>query len=192
MIELLLVFATVLTAIISYPFIRFIIKRTVCAKKIKAACKSNGFILHKRNPAPFFSGKNNVACDIFIETRDTVFSVKFFNANRKLTTLIFKEDIEYYFRSYFSYIFGCFSFDGKPTPLTKYNFRHDLKAEWEKKAVRNILLINPVPMEIHLKPLRGDESNISAGDTICDMELNSLPYFLNTLNSQKKIADQKT
>lgn len=169
------------------PRVRFFIKRIVCLIKITRICHKKKYKLHKTHPLWFLGRKNRRWCDCYIETPKEIFSIKFFSTKRRLNILILKENREYFIRrllvlSWIVY-FAWFKFDGNVKKLPDYDFRYQYRAEWINKTTRNVLLVNPVPMEIRHRASDGQERIVSAGDPACDMEIMNVSYLVNNLKT---------
>lgn len=167
--------------IVLFPYIRCFFKRLECAAKIKKLCRGNRCTLHPTHPLWFLGGKRTKKCDVYLETESTVFAVKLFGMRRRLSTLVITDKGEYITRSYVAFIShgGGFSIpiNGKPHLLPKYDFRYRYKDEWETKSPRNILLVNPVSMDIR-RLTSGKDIILGAGEVMFGMEIFSLTRFL--------------
>ena len=106
---------------------------------------------------------------------------------RRPTVLIFKENGEYFIRSFIGLVsvgsLVRFSINGKAKGMPVYDFRYRYRDDWEIKTPRQILLINPISMEIRRQPQNGAEIIVGAGDVVNGMEIHSLPRFLGELEN---------
>ena len=175
----------IIALIILFPYIRCFFKRVICMVKIKKLCRNIGYKMQVTHPFWFLGSKHSKKCDLYIETASEVFSIKLFGVPRRFSILVFKENGEYFIKNYIAFIsYGSrilLPFNSKPKPITTYNFRYQYKNEWESKSQRNILLVNPVSMELRHQPHHGGETIVNAGDIINGMEIYSLPQFLGAL-----------
>ena len=184
---LFLIALSVVALIALCPYIRCLVKRLTCAKKIKKICREKGYSLHPTHPLWFLGGKHAKKCDLYIETPNEVFAVKLFAMLRKHTILVFKDNGEYFVRSFVAFLsWGSpvrFPMDGKPKSLPPYDFRYQYQRPWEIKTPRRILLVNPVSMEFRRQPQHGRETVVGAGEIVNGMEIDSLPRLLENLEN---------
>ena len=170
--------AVILGLVMAYPFIRCFCKRMSCQNKIKKICKRKNYVLHKTHTLWFLGRKNGKNCDCYIETPTQIFSVKLFAVKRRKKKIVLQEGGTYFYRRYFFFasrkgaLAGSLvqSIDGKLKTMQEYNFRYKLKEEWESKNLRNVLLINPVPIEILYRKYHDSERIAGSGDVINGME----------------------
>lgn len=185
MMEFWFVLFGIFALVILFPFIRCFFKRLVCAMNIKRMCKRKNLVLHPTHILWFLGSKKRKGCDLYIETTTQVLSIKFFGAPRRLSILTFKENGNYFFRSYVALLsYGAgfhIPIDGREKKMPNFDFRYQCKKEWNRKKVRNILLASPAPMEFRYQPNHGAENIISAGETVRDMQICSLQCFLKEL-----------
>lgn len=173
----------IVAVIALFPYICFLFKRLICMGKIKCVCRNKGYTLHATHSLWFLGSKNKNKCDLYIETANEVFAIKFFGMPNRLSILILKENGDYFIRKYIV-LLSKFAgthfpvFDRKPKPMPIYDFRYQYKNEWESKTPRHILLVNPDPMEIRQQPRHGREVSLGAGDIINGMEIDSLNRLL--------------
>lgn len=177
----------IVALVIFFPFIRCFFKRLVCATKIKRICQRKNFVTHPTHPLWFLGNKKAKNCDLYIETPTQMFSIKLFDAPRRLSILTIKENGNYFFRSYIvlvSYGAGFhIPLDGRERKMPSFDFRFQYKDAWNEKSIRNILLVNPAPMEFRYQPRHGAESIVCVGDTVGGMEIFSLQHLLKVLES---------
>ena len=168
-------------------YIRCFCKRWVCMGKIKKVCRNKGYKIYPTHPIWFLGNKHEKKCDLYIETRNEVFSIKLFGMPRRRTILLFKENGEYFIRSFIAFApYGSairYPIDSKAKPMPTYNFRYKYKEEWEIKTPRRVLLVNPVSMEFKRQPHHGGEVTVGAGEIVNGMEIDSLPRLLGDLES---------
>lgn len=172
--------------ILAYPYLRIFVKRLVLLYKLKSVCRKNGFVLHRAHTLAIFGTRNGSICDLYIETSAEVFAVKLFAMGRHKTVLIFKENGQYFVRSFLAFVSNIggavrFPINSRPKQLPSYNFRYGYKNDWEIKTPRNILLINPVCLEMRRQPIHGGEVILGSGDVVNGMEIYSLSRFLKYL-----------
>lgn len=177
----------IVALVILFPFIRCFFKRLICAVKIKRMCRRKNLVVHPTHPLWFLGSKHTKNCDLYIETPTQVFAIKLFGAPRRLSVLTFKEVGSYLFKHYIvliSYgagfhvpLYGC------EKTMPRFDFRYKYQGAWSEKNTRNILLVNPAPMEFRYQPLHGSDCIVCVGDTVNGMELASLQYLLGKLEN---------
>ena len=185
MMDFLFVFIVVVAVISLFPYIRCFFKRLICAVKIKRMCQRKNLVVHQTHPLWFLGSGRAQNCDLYIETPTQVLSIKLFGTPRRLSILTFKENGNYFFRSYIVLIsYGAgfhVPFDSRDRKLPKFDFRYKYQTAWNEKSTRNILLTNPAPMEFRYQPNHGSDNIVCVGDTIRGMKLSSLQHLLKTL-----------
>ena len=153
----------------------------------KKVCRNKGYKIYPTHPIWFLGSKHAKKCDLYIETANEVFSIKLFGLPRRRTILVFKENGEYFIRSFIAFApYGSavrYPIDSKSKRLPLFNFRYKYRDEWEIKTPRNILLVNPVSMEFKRQPHHGSEITVGAGEIVNGMEIDSLPRLLGDLES---------
>lgn len=178
--------------VLSYTNLRSFYKHIIMARKIRELCKKKGF---KLVPTHFFwmmGRRNGNFCDFYIESYDSVYSVKLFSVPNRKNILIFTDDDKYILRKLIAVRFSIYYSDCKPRELKKYNFRKKFKNEWELKHQYNILLVNPVCHEIRKRTRNGVESLVGAGDLVNRMEVYPLSRFIGRLNLEQRIENIST
>ena len=84
-----------------YPTLRVALKRIKLALRLKNACRLSGAVLRPTHFFWFFGTNSGRHCDFYVETTDTVFSVKLFAVRRRLSEMYVgldgKYSLEYYF-----------------------------------------------------------------------------------------------
>ncbi len=178
---------SVLLLIVNFSYIRCLFKRLRCMIKIKKLCRNKAYKLYPTHPLWFFGGKRGEKCDLYIETPNEIFAIKLFGMPRRRTVLMFKDNGEYFIRSFIALVsYGSVMsspINSKAKPLPAYNFRYKYKDEWEIKTPRRVLLINPVSMEFRRVPRNGGEILVGAGEVVNGMEIDSLPRLLSDLEN---------
>jgi hypothetical protein len=172
--------------ITGFPYIRCFFKRLKCVYKIKRLCRNKNYKIHATHPLWFLGSKHTKKCDLYIETANEVFAVKLFGMPKRFSILVLKENGEYFIRNFIALISSIgqgirFPIDSKPKPMPVYDFRYKYRDEWEIKTPHNVLLVNPVSMEVRLQPNFGSEVIVGAGDVVNGMEIQSLSRFLGEL-----------
>ena len=175
----------IVTLVVLFPYIRCLIIRLSGIGKIKKVCKIKGYILYPTHKFWCLGSKRSLKCDIYIETENDVFSIKLFGMPRKRSVLIINENQEYIIRNYivvFSYSPGVREpFDSKPKQMPAYDFRYKFKNEWESKALHNVLLVNPAPMEFIRRPKNGGDVPIGSGDMVDGTQIYCTSFFIEYL-----------
>ena len=167
--------------VVLYPYIRCFIKRLQCYFKVKRFCKKRNFQLEKTHRFWFLGRKSDRACDLYIVTKNNIYAVKLFAMLHRHSMLIFREDGTYFIRRFVNVMWIINSWNSKLKPLLNYGFRHKYKDEWRKKMPHNILLVNPVSMDIFRQAMNGYEEAVGLGDEICGMKIYALSRFLSSL-----------
>lgn len=163
------------TVIYLLPYIRVASRRILLVGKISSLCKRIGARLHKNHPLWLFGGSRGRACDIYIETDETAWSVKLFGMKRRTTELCFTDDRRYFIRSYIAFAAGMFArvpLDSKKRELPAYDFRAGFRDEWYMKRFKPVLLINPVCLQINYTSACGNRI-VGAGEIMNDMYIYS-------------------
>lgn len=160
------------------PAIRCGIKRIGCALKLRRLCRRLGLTLQGTHPLWFLGSRRCRGCDCVIQAPAQVFAVKLFGVMRGGRILVFRETGEYFFRRYASILLFIFNaFDGSFRRLPEYDFSRG-EALADGRARRDILLLNPIPMEVRFQPHSGQEFVTGPGDDLFGMELASLSHLL--------------
>ena len=179
------VFIGTFTLVIIYPYIRCFFKRLIFRSKVKKVCLNNDYNLYPTHLFWFLGNKHSKKCDFYIEKDHKILAIKMFGTARRLSILIIKENGEYFIRRFialFSYVgVVYFPINNKPKHMSNYDFRYKYKKDWETKAIRNILLINPISMALRYQPRHSGEITVYEGDVVNNMEINSLPSLLKIL-----------
>lgn len=163
----------VIGLIIIWASMRCLFKRLKCWLSIRRLCRRTGLRLHAR-PLWFLGSRYWKGIDFTLEGPDTVFSVKLFGCFWPLKTLVLQGRGEYFFRAHAAFLMHILDvFDGYPHTFPEYRF-----PEPGVKQQRNILLINPSPLDMLLQPSNGPECITGAGDMYRGMEIASLPHLL--------------
>ena len=160
------------------PAIRCLIKRISCAMKLKGLCRRTGATLQGTHPLWFLGSRNCRKCDCVIETPTQVFAIKLFGVMHGGRVLVFRETGEYFFRRYASILLFIFNaFDGAFRRLPEYDFSRG-EAIAAGRTRRDVLLLNPVPMEVRIQPHSGQEFVTGPGDDLFGMELATLSHLM--------------
>lgn len=163
----------VIGMIVLWAAVRCFFKRVKCRFAIRSLCRRSGLTLHAK-PLWWLGSRYWKGIDCLIEGKETIFAVKLFGCLWPLKTLIFRERGEYFFRAHSAFLAPILEvFDGYPHTLPEYRF-----PATEDKAIRPILLINPMPLEILLQPSSGLESISGVGDVLREMEIANLSHLM--------------
>ena len=68
--------------------------------------------------------------------------------------------------------------DSEEVPILEYDFESMRKPAAENKPLHKVLLVNPLPMSVCMKPKREEEYVIYPGEMISGMEFMNLSGFL--------------
>lgn len=176
----------ILVLIMLFPYLRCFCKRLILKSKLKKACNNKGYLLHPAHPLWFFGSGRSEMCDLHVETKEEILSIKLFCMPRRHTVLVFGEQGEYYTRRFIvlSYFGGAIHFpiNQKKKQMPNYDFRHGYKDEWQKKPAKQILLVNPVPMEFR-RTQNEREIGVDPRDIINNLNVYSLNDLLSLLEN---------
>lgn len=183
----LLIFAVLIAAVIYLlPYIRVGIRRIMLAIKLSSLCERTGARLYKTHQLWLFGGSRGRACDFYIETGETVWSVKLFGMKRRTTELCFTDDRRYFIRSYIAFAAGMFSrvpLDSKKRELPAYDFRAGFRDEWYMKRFKPVLLVNPVCLQINYTSAGGNRI-VGAGEILNDMYIYSSSRLISDIETE--------
>lgn len=171
----------IIALIIGSRYIRCFFKRVICFFKLKLFCKRMKYKLYGTHLFWFLGSKYNRMCDFYVETKEDVYAVKFFAMLRRRSMLIFREDGTYFVRKFAGVLWIPFFWNSKLKPLVGYMFRYRYKDEWKGKRPHNILLVNPISMDIFRQAMNGYEEAVGLGDEMYGMKIYSLSCFMRTL-----------
>lgn len=165
--------------IIAWAYVRCFFKRLTCLVKIRRACRKHGLTMTVKHPFWFLGSRYARRCDLIIRGARDTFAVKLFGCLWPLKTLILRAYGEYIFRAHAAFLTAILDvYDGYPHPLPAYR----TPAGTADNAFR-LLLINPMPLAIHLQPSNGQEEVSGTGDVICGMEIANLSHLLRLLEN---------
>ena len=170
------------------PLLRCFCKRISCAMKLSRLCRRLGFTLQGTHILWFLGSRSRKGCDCVIETPSQVFAVKLFGVVHGGRILVFRETGEYFFRRYASILLFIFNiFDGSFRRLPEYDFSSG-EALAAGRLRRDILLLNPIPMEVRVQPHSGQEYVTGPGDDLFGMELASLSHLVRIVENVARDA----
>ena len=132
-----------------YRFIRFIIKRIALGIKLKRWCEKNGDTLVPAHFMWIFGTKRGSGFDCYVDSCDAVYAIKLWNTRGKTEEVIFMPDGKWLSRIYTRPVGRglnvlWFWRDTKERMLPEYDVTYQ-----SRKPIIPILLVNPVPWEIH-------------------------------------------
>jgi len=172
---LLAILAVVLYVI---PAIRCFFKRVSCALKLRRLCRRLGCTLQGMHALWFLGSRGRKRCDFVIGTATQVFAVKLFGVMHGGRVLVFRGAGQYFFRRYASILLFIFNvFDGAFRRLPEYDFSRGEELA-DGRVRRDVLLLNPIPMEVRFQPHSGQEFVTGPGDDLFGMELASLSHLV--------------
>lgn len=165
------------------PAVRCLLKRISCAVKLRRLCRCLDFTLQGTHPLWFLGSRSRKGCDCVVTAPGQVFAIKLFGMLHSRRVLVFRETGEYFFRRYSSILMVIFNaFDGAFRRLPEYDF-----SEGEHiaagRARRDVLLLNPIPMEVRFQPHSGQEFVTGPGDDLFGMELASISHLIRILEN---------
>lgn len=176
----------IIALIIAGAYCRCLFKRLICLLRITGACRKYGFTLTCKHPLWFLGSRYARRCDLIIQAPGETFAVKLFGCLWPLKILILREYGEYVFRGFSTYLKFIINFiDSWPHPLPEYRFMPTRSNVSGDTPIRRILLVNPMPMAIHLQPNNGQEEISGTGDCIRGMEIASLSHLLRLMENAK-------
>ncbi len=170
------------------PAIRCLFTRIGCAMKLRRLCRRLGFTLQGMHALWFLGSRSRKQCDVVIGTPSQVFAIKLFGVMHGGRVLVFRETGGYFFRRYASILLFIFNaFDGAFRRLPEYDFSKGEEFA-AGRARRDILLLNPIPMEVRFQPHNGQEFVTGPGDDIFGMELASLSHLVRIVENVARAA----
>lgn len=170
------------------PAIRSVCKRISCAVKLRRLCSRMGFTLQGTHALWFLGSRRCRKCDCVIGTPSQVFAIKLFGVLHSGRVLVFRESGDYFFRRYSSILLIIFDiFDGSFRRLPEYDFSQAEELA-DRRTRRDILLLNPIPMEVRFQPHSGQEFVTGPGDDLFGMELASLSHLMRIVESAARDA----
>ena len=176
--------ATVL--LLSLPYVRMLLIRLTCMRRLKKLCRKKGHLLHAAHPFLCLSRRNARTCDLYIETAREVFAVKLFGLPHKNDRLMIMENGAYFVQKIIPLLsFASASLNKtncRSKPLPVYDFRHGYKEIWELKTPRRLLLLCP-DTEVRRIPQRGTPVTLGIGDIVGNAELFTMSHMIRVLES---------
>lgn len=166
-----------------YPYVRCFFKRLLCFLKVKHFCRKMRYDLYGTHSFWFLGSKHNSMCDFYIETPEEVYAVKLFAMLHRRSMLIFREGGSYFVRRFVGVLWIPFFWNSELKSLKNYAFRYKYKDEWKRKRTHNVLLINPISMDIFRQAINGYEDAVGLGDEVNGMEIYSLSRLLATVEN---------
>ncbi len=184
--EFWLTVGAIILFILAFPCLRLFFKRISLAIRLKKACAEAKAQLIPAHFLWFLGSRSARGCDLYIETRRNIISVKLFGVSDKKADLVFTSDGKYFIRNYIAIIAAGggirYPLDGKQHRIPDYDFRRRFSTEWEIKTPRRVLLINPVCNEIKFRTANGKESIIGAGQIVNNSEIQTLSRFIGDIH----------
>lgn len=170
------------------PALRCLFKRIGCAMKLQRLCRRTGASLQGTHALWFLGSRRSKGCDCIISTPGQVFAIKLFGVMRSGRILVFRETGEYFFRRNAAILHFIFNaFDGAFRRLPEYDFSEG-EVIAGGRTRRDVLLLNPIPMEVRFQPHSGQESVTGPGDDLFGMELASLSHLVRIVENAVREA----
>ncbi len=160
-------------------WLRIFIKRLALYRTLKRLCRQHGWTLFGTRRLWMFSGNGSPNCDVHVYTGRHLYCIKLFAVRYRRSVLCLCEGRQYYIRQFLGLIAMATSatipIEGKRQTMPAYHFRYRLKPEWDTAHIHNILLLNPVCMEVNTYGSDGKRDVVAGtGDRYYDMQLYSL------------------
>ncbi len=183
----------IIPVIVLIPFGRILVKRLILSAKIRKFCVENNLNFVGTHLLWCLGGKNGKNCDFYIESRDTVYSVKLWAMKRRHTILCFTYNGHYFIRGFVAFASGMsmgkIPVDSKFKTLPDFDFRYKFREEWYGKDYKPILLINPTCYEVRLIGRDKKESVVGRGQTVNGFYIHTLSSLLSKLYIEKSSND---
>lgn len=171
--------------ICSMPYMKLILQRIIVWCKLTRISKKNIFKIYPTHYFWWLGSRFGRSCDLYLETKEAIYSIKLFGNLRKLSILTFTDNCEYFIRYYIPLISFTTSTVSNPIKGKRksyaYDFRKDFHMEWETKVANNILLINPMYREIRYQPNMGGERIIGVGEFVYNCKIENLSRLISEL-----------
>jgi hypothetical protein len=136
--------------LVCYPYVRWFIKRVVFSFKLKRFCKKNGIKIHKNSPFWVFGITKRTKCDFYVETNDTVYSVKLTENVIRKGHLSIIDATHFTFTNYRFLFIPYIGYwrQAKHKNFPEYDFHYRFKDEFYIKTVIPMMLMLPIPAQI--------------------------------------------
>lgn len=183
--KLLIIAAAIALIICLVPYIRVFFKRLKLAGELSKLCRSGKVRLHKNHALWLFGTRRGKDCDFYLETGDTIWSVKLFGVKTHHSELNLTDDGKYFMREYIAFAAGMFSripLDSKKHELA-VDFRADFNDDWYSKLFKPVLLVNPICMQINYST-KTESRVIGAGEIVNEMYIYSLSRLISDIKSE--------
>ncbi len=177
--KLLLYIALLILLLYGIACLRIGYKRIRLYATLSKLCRKHGWTLFGTHKLWLFSGNGCKNCDVHLFTGRHLYCIKLFAVRYRRTVLCLCEGRQYYIRQFLGLIGMATSatipVEGKRKTMPAYHFRYRLKPEWDTAQIHNILLLNPVCMEVNTYGNDGKRDVVAGtGDRYYDMQLYSL------------------
>ncbi len=179
------IFGVAVFLLLSWCWLRCLNKRLQCRRKLLRLCREKEQLrLHPRGKGWFLGSRYGKRCDFWVETPSRLYGVKLFGCIKRSKILMLREDGQYFFRGFASFLLVIVNaFDGILRMAPAYDFVTGAPVDAQQKEQRNVLLVNPAPMEMLYQPSSGPEQITGTGDHWQGMELASLSHLLRVLEN---------
>lgn len=169
------------------PYVRIFAKRILLVCKVQKCVKKSGARLVPTHYFWMFGSRRAVNCDFYIETKDTVYSVKLFATKRRLSTLLFQSNGKYVTRGEFAiFSYGGahkLSFDSAPRMLPRYDFQYRFAENWYLKELVPVLLVHPICYQI-----QNNGKDVTSGDMVNGVFVYSLSRLLSKIEYAGEVS----
>lgn len=164
------------------PFVRWLVSRLCCQRRIQRLCRQKGYTLRPRSRFWFWGSRRSTACDCAIETNNAVYAVKLFGVPQRHATLVLCDQSKYRIRRLLPLQLRVrFVFDTTPEPFPAYNFFACCEDIPPHKELRPVLLVHPKPLSIQQQNQELQCQDFCYNDRFCGMEIVSLHDLLRML-----------
>ena len=176
--------------IVLFPYARFLVKRINLYFKLKSFCKKENLVLHKASAFWWLGIKKSGRCNFYIETSNSIYSIKLFPMLKSKSCLHFLEDRKYYLEKFLIF-FGSygssarFSFKSRVHNMGEFDFRYNFNKDWHLKKFVPVLLLNPTCASVKLKTGNGEQV-IGDGDIIYEFYTFGMKGLMRKISNENK------
>ena len=159
--EVYLFAVSVIALIWIYPYVRFFFKRLWFYSKLMVICHRKKYQIYPTHPFALWGNINGKHCDYYVETEDTVISIKLCGALSKRNFYQFIDS------THFAIKYLRFQFRYGPSLLIEYtpkrkpawDFQYRYQEQFNGKIFVPVLIMNPISVCITYGPYHFPVSN---------------------------------